>query len=226
MVTYYTALGRLVTKEKDGERIPVVIIDDEEFYISVEELFVWGSLHWNFLNKEDLKKEYCRRKENAHMFCDNSFEQTLTRLEQRKLVTCATEYLAVDALYGLVSQLKIRPIRFNVQDKLKSFAYLYFQKGVPFTNCVRTFFGTQITPNEKNVLKLSERVGVTAAELIQCMEKDIRHLGTEENVVEKLYVKDDTTEEQLIRASRFSYLKTNILQAVCNLYLKKKIVFE
>ena len=55
MVTYYTALGRLVPKEENGTRIPIVIIDNDEFHMSVDELLVWGSLHWNFLNKEDLK---------------------------------------------------------------------------------------------------------------------------------------------------------------------------
>ena len=85
MVTYYTALGRLVTKEDNGTRIPIVIIDNEEFHMSVDELIIWGSLHWNFLNKEDLEKEYDRRKRNAHIFNDNSFEQTLERLERRQL---------------------------------------------------------------------------------------------------------------------------------------------
>ena len=54
MVTYYTAMGRLATKEERGTKIPVVIIDEEEFHIGADELMVWISLHWNFLNRMDL----------------------------------------------------------------------------------------------------------------------------------------------------------------------------
>lgn len=226
MVTYYTALGRLVTKEDNGTRIPIVIIDNEEFHMSVDELIIWGSLHWNFLNKEDLEKEYDRRKRNAHIFNDNSFEQTLERLERRQLVNCATDYLAADALYGLIGKLRIRPIKFSAFDKIKSCAYMYFDKGLPLLSCIQTFFGTEITPNEKNVLKLSEKVGVTAAEIIRCMEKNIKSIDNEADMMDKLYKDDDITEDDIITASRFSHLKTEILHTVSNLYLKKKIVFE
>lgn len=225
MVTYYTALGRLITKEENGTRIPVVIIDNEEFDMSVDELIVWGSLHWNFLNKEDLRKEYDRRKRNAHIFNDDSFEQTLMRLENRKLINCATDYLAADALYGLIGKLRIRPVKFSLFDKIKCCSYMYFNKGLPFINCIQTFFGAEITPNEKNVLKLSESVGVTAAEIIQCMEKNIKNLDDEGEMMDKLYG-EEATEDTILTDSRFSHLKTEILQAVSNLYLKKKIVFE
>lgn len=226
MVTYYTALGRLVTKEENGTRIPIVIIDNDEFHMSVDELLVWGSLHWNFLNKEDLKKEYDRRKSNAHIFSDDSFEQTLERLEIRQLVNCATDYLAADALYGLIGKLRIIPIKFSVFDKVTSCAYMYFNKGLPLLECIKTFFGTEVTPNEKNVLKLSEKARVTAAEIIKCMEKNIKSIDNEADMMDKLYADDDATEDSIITNSRFSHLKTEVLQAVSNLYLKKKIVFE
>ncbi len=93
-------------------------------------------------------------------------------------------------------------------------------------SCIRTFFGTEITPNERNVLRLSESVGITAAEIIQCMEKNIKNIDDEGEIMDKLYADKDVTEDNIISASRFSHLKTEILQAVSNLYLKKKIVFE
>ena len=93
-------------------------------------------------------------------------------------------------------------------------------------SCIQTFFGTEITPNEKNVLKLSEKVGVTAAEIIRCMEKNINSIDNEADMMDKLYKDDDITEDDIITASRFSHLKTEILHTVSNLYLKKKIVFE
>jgi len=97
---------------------------------------------------------------------------------------------------------------------------------LPLLECIKTFFGTEVTPNEKNVLKLSEKARVTAAEIIKCMEKNIKSIDNEVDMMDKLYADDDATEDSIITNSRFSHLKTEVLQAVSNLYLKKKIVFE
>ena len=56
MVTYYTALGRMITREENGARIPIIMVDDSEYQMTVDELIIWGSLHWCFLDKEALEK--------------------------------------------------------------------------------------------------------------------------------------------------------------------------
>ncbi len=226
MITYYTALGRLVTKAENETRIPVVIIDDSEHHMSIDELMIWGSLHWNFLNKEDLQREYENRKQNAHIFNDTSFEQTLNRLEVRGIVKCATDYLAADALYGLVGRLRIKPIKHNIWDKLKSCSYMYFNKGLPIKSCIKTFFEAKTTQNEKEILKLSQKTGITAAEIIKCMENGVKKINDENDLMDKLYADERTTDDNIITESRFSHLKTEILQSVLNLYLKKRIIFE
>ena len=226
MVTYYTALGRLITKEEDGTRVPVIMIDDSEYYMSIDELIIWGSLHWSFLDKEAIEKEYSRRKAKNRIFNDVSFEQTLNRLITRGLVVSGTDYLAADALYGLIGTLKIRPVKFSVFDKLKSVMYLYLEKGLTFKECYNAYFGTEITPNEKNVLRLSKRVGITASEIIKCAENNITDIGSEDDIMDKLYNDEETTYETIAVQSRFSELKSDIVKAVANLYLKKKIIFE
>lgn len=226
MVTYYTAMGRLATKEERGTKIPVVIIDEEEFHIGADELMVWISLHWNFLNRMDLEKEYERRRQEARLFNDISFEYVVNRLEQRKLIVSATEYLAADALYGLISRLRIRPVRFSAYDRLKSSLHLYFIKGLPIKVCLTAYFGEKLSKDERKILKLAENTGITASEIIQCAEENIDKLKDEEDIIDKLYNDPDATQETIAIASRLSRLKTDVLQAVTNLYLKKKIVFE
>ena len=226
MVTYYTALGRMVTKKKDGVQTPIIVIEDSEFEVSVDELILWGTLHWNFSDKEALEKEYSRRKAKNRIFNDTSFEQTLNRLENRGLVVSGTDYLAADALYGLIGKLKIRPIRFSFVDKIKSMAYLYFVKGLPFTKCYETYFGVQFTENERNILRLSRNVGITTAEIIQCAENDIKNIKTEDDIMDSIYSKEDATFETISVQSRFSEVKCDFVKAVANLYLKKKIIFE
>ena len=226
MVTYYTALGRMVSKHEKGIKTPMIIIDDAEYSMDVDELIVWGCLHWNFLDKDTLEKEYSRRKAKYHIFNDISFENTLKRLEVRGLVISGTNYLAVDALYDLVSKLKIRPIRMSVMDKLRSVAYMYFVKGISFNKCISAYFRTSITPNERNVLKLSKKVGLTTSEIIKCAEEKIKSIDSEAEVMDKLYDDNTTTQETITTKSRFSDLKNDVVKAVANLYLKKKIVFE
>lgn len=226
MVTYYTALGRMITKDENGSKIPVIMIEDSEYQMSVDELIIWGSLHWNFLVKDALEKEYSRKKTKNRIFNDTSFEQTLRRLETRGLVVSGTDYLAADALYGLIGKLKIRPVRIALADKLKSMAYLYFVKGVPFAKCYASYFGAEITPNEKNVLRLSKKVGITAAEIISCAENGIKDINTEDDIMDKVYGDEDATYETVAVQSRFSELKSDVIKAVANLYLKKRIIFE
>ena len=226
MLTYYTALGRMITKIENGTKIPIIVIEDSEYQMNVDELIIWGSLHWNFLVKDALEKEYSRKKTKNRIFNDTSFEQTLRRLETRGLVVSGTDYLAADALYGLIGKLKIRPVRFALIDKLKSMAYLYFVQGVTFAKCYAAYFGTKITPDERNVLRLSKRVGITASEIIKCAENDIRDIKSEDDIMNKVYGQDDATFETVAVHSRFSELKSDIVKAVANLYLKKKIIFE
>lgn len=226
MVTYYTALGRMITRTENGTKIPIIMVDDMEYQMSVDELIIWGSLHWCFLDKEAMEREYSRRKTKSRIFNDVSFEQTLNRLVVRGLVVSGTDYLAADALYGLIGRLKIRPVRFTLFDKLRSMVYLYFEKGLTVKECYKAYFGTEITQNEKNVLRLSKHVGISASEIIRCAENNITEIKSEDDIIAKLYNDDETTYETMAVHSRFSELKLDIVKAVANLYLKKKIIFE
>lgn len=147
--------------------------------MTIDELIVWGSLHWCFMDKEALVKEYSRKKAKNKIFNDVSFEQTLNRLITRGLVVCGTDYLAADALYGLIGTLKIRPVRFSLSDKLKRICYLYFKKGLTIKECYNAYFGCEITPNEKSVLNLSRYAGISTSEIIKCAENNITEIRSE-----------------------------------------------
>lgn len=121
--------------------------------------------------------------------------------------------------------LKIRPIKVPFWEKVKSSIYLYFVKGLPVKNIVHIFIEEKITPNEKFVLKLSKNIGVSAAEIIKCADENVDALINDEDVLDKLY-DDADTEDSIKSSSMFSKFKTGVLQAVANLYLKKRIVFE
>lgn len=226
MVTYYTSLGRMITKNENGAKIPIIIVEDTEYSLSIDELIIWGTLHWRFMDKEAVEREYGHRKAKNRIFNDVSFEQTLNRLEVRGLVVSGTDYLAADALYGLVGTLKIRPVKIALTDKIKSMLYMYFVKGLTLKESYITYFGSKITANERSVLRLSKRVGITASEIIKCAENDIKSIEDEEDIMEKVYGDENETYKTLANSSRFSALKTDVIRAVVNLYLQRKIIFE
>ena len=226
MVTYYTALGRMVSKYENGCRIPSILIEDTEYDVSVDELIIWGSLHWNFMVKETLEREYGRRKAQNRIFTDTSFERTLNRLKTRGLIADGTDYLAADALYNLISTLKITPVKTEFIDKLKSMAYFYFIKGVPFKECFNSYFSVNTTPDERNVLKLSKNVGITLSEIIKCSEERITDIQNDADIMEKVYSDRGNDFSTLAVKSRFSTLREDLIKAVANLYMKKKIIFE
>ncbi len=226
MITYYTSIGRMVVKNENGNKVPMIITDSGEHGMSIDELMIWGSLHWNFLSKQDLEKEYLRRKEAAHISDDVSFERTLERLKQRNLVKEGTDYIAADALYNLLSKLTIRPVIISTADKLKSCIYMCFCKNVPVVQCIKKYFGQNISSEEKRILNLAKSVAVTTSEIIRCTENNIKKLKNEEDVIDKIYAFNDDTSDTIIIDTRFSTVKSDVLKTVANLYLKKRIIFE
>ena len=216
----------LLSKKENGARIPVVMVEGSEFMMTINEFIVWGSLHWCFKDKKSLEREYSRKKANNRLFNDVSFEQTLNRLVTRGLVVFGTDYLAVDALYGFIGTLKIKPVRFSLADKLRSICYHYFKKGLTLKECYDVYFGYEITPNEKRVLILSKYVGISVSEIIKCAENNITTIRSEHDIMDKLYTDRDTTYESIAIQSKFSTLKLDIVKAIVTLYLKKKIIFE
>ena len=225
MVTYYTALGMMITKDEGRERIPIIRIEDAEYQMSVDELIIWGILHWNFLDEESIEKEYSRKKMKNKIFNDVSFRQTFERLITRGLVAKGSDYLAVDALYGLIGTLKIRPVHISFLNRIKSMTYFYLNSDATLKECYKMYFGAKITPDERNILKISKIVGISASEIIKCAENDIRNIKYEEDIMDKIYDNNDTYETIAVQ-SRFSELRSDVIKAVANLYLKKKIIFE
>ena len=96
---------------------------------------------------------------------------------------------------------------------------------MPLLECIKTFFGTEVTPNEKNVLKLSEKPELPQPEIIKCMEKNIKSIDNEVDMMDKLYADDDATEDSIITNSRFSHLKTEVLAAVIKSVFEEKDCF-
>ena len=75
-------------------------------------------------------------------------------------------------------------------------------------------------------MALAKQALLSTAELIRCMEKDIRALPTEESILEGLYDDADTTSDNISCMMRLSSESKAVTMAVANLYLRQQIIFE
>ena len=222
MVEYFVTKGKLVVRNSE----PFVVTDGETKSLSQAEFILWTSLHWNVMNKESLKAEFDRRMKKYHMCGDVSFEQTLNRLKTRGLIVSKSDYLAVDALYNLLKNLYVVPLgTVNGFKKAIMFSYMFFIKGIPLDECREIMEDFNINDLEKQIVSFSKRLKVSSAELIRISDKDLWDIKSEDDIVPLAYEENEDL-NSLGNFTRFSKNKTEVLEAIVNLYLKKQIVFE
>ena len=221
MVEYFVTKGKLVVRNSE----PLVVAGGETKALSQTEFILWTSLHWNVMNKESLKAEFDRRMKKYHMNGDVSFEQTLKRLKTRGLVASKSDYLAVDALYGLVKDLYVVPIgSVNGFKRVLTFI-LMFIKGIPLDKCKEATDNFNLKGLEKQIVSFSKRLKVSGAELIRISDKNLWDIKSEEKIVPHAYEEHENM-DTLGNFTRFSKDKNKVLEAIVNLYLKKQIIFE
>ena len=222
MVKYYTAIGRLVVRNK----IPMVISSDKENHLTVAEFILWSSLSRNIMNKESLECEFNRRLRTNQINDDISFEQTLNRLEIRGLVASGKDYLAAGALYNLIKGLYIVPLgKVSPFKRYAAFAYFLLVKGAPFDKCRQYLRNQNYSALDNKIIKLARRTEITTAELIKICDNNLWDVKNEDDIIEKLYA-DGSGLSELENYSVFSKSQNEVLTAVVNLYLNGQLVFD
>lgn len=221
MVEYFVTKGKLVLKNE----VPLVVADRNEKALSQIEFILWTSLHWKILNKESLEVEFSRRMNKYHMHGDVSFEQTLVRLKNRGLIASKSDYLAADALYNLLKDLYVVPFgTVNVIKRAFTFI-LMFIKGAPLDKCREAMDNFKVSELEKRIITFSKRIKVSGAEIIRINDKNLWDIKSEENIAPLAYEGNEDM-NNIGNYTRFSENKTEVLEAIVNLYLKKQIIFE
>lgn len=75
-------------------------------------------------------------------------------------------------------------------------------------------------------MNLARQALLSTAEIIKCIEKDIRRLPDEESILELLYDDAYTTSDNINSLVRHSSSSKPVTLAVANLYLRQQIIFE
>lgn len=227
MITFYTAVGRYeLHSGENGNRYPVVILNNKEYILDLQEMIIWSSLMWKIHILDELRAIFYKKEREAHILGELSFEEYIDKLEKKGLIVSGCDYVGIDALYNLLSKLYIVPVTGNLFTKVSAFLHLTFVRGVPFRVTKNIFIKDKLTSDEKLVLALTRQALLSTAELIKCMQKGATDLSSNDKVMDTLYDDEITTCDNIGIFSRFFVEQQSVLQAVSNLYLKKLILFE
>ena len=219
MLTLYTAVGSLQFVNVNGKPVPHVINNQKEYGMSKEELLVWSCLAFQILTYPELERLFeknCATLPLSHY---------LNRLLLRGLLVKGMGVSAVDALYRLLGTLIITPVEDRFLPRLASVFLLYTKGQVQLKDIPRLLRKTKCTPTEREVLALAGKASLSTAELLLSMERGIL-IRKEEDILEKLYTSPEDTCSTLTDTVQITHAQYPVLQAVSNLYLNQKILFQ
>ncbi len=226
MIKLYTAIGRYKpVKDTNGEISPIITVNGKEMALLKEERILWSCLIWNILTQEELKRVY-QKKSTAAKIDPDSFEWVLHRMEIRGLVVCSEALRGDEALYDLLANLYVVPVKSSFFAKVMAFVRLLVWEHIPFSAAKVVFQKEVYTEMEKKVLHLSEQSMLSCAEILKCIENNVSDVSTREKVLDALYDDDYSTCDNLGLFMRFYDNYRNILEAVATLYLNRNVIFD
>ena len=227
MQKYYTAVGRFERKGHLGSlTCPMVIINRKEYVLDIQEMILWISLNWQIMDAKTLEETSTVRSQASGVTARRSINDCMRRLLQRGLVAEGCGETGEDALYALLSSLYVIPISDSLLLRLISFVKLTVFGHVPFAVTKKLFQKDRRNANERQIYQLSRQALLSTAELIKCVEYDIRTIHSESQLMDALYADSITTSDNIADMVRPFSCCRPVLQAVANLYLRRQIIFE
>lgn len=227
MLKYYAAIGRYeLRKDQNGLQAPVLIANSREYVPSVSEMALWSLLLWHIKDSRNLKTEFEKKRFDMHICEDLSFEYYIVRLEKLGYIRSGSGYTAADALYSLMSPLYMIPATCNIWVKVCTFFHLMVTRHLRPHIAARVFRKDRLSGDERTVMRYAKQNMLSVAELICCIDQNLKDVSNVETIMDNIYNNDDLTCDNLPAYTRASYHLIPILQAVTNLYLKRMILLE
>lgn len=226
MIRLYTAVGRFeLQKDGNGRKQPIVIVNQKESALSREEMVLWSCLMWNIMTKEEVGESYEKKALQVGLE-PSRFEAVLQRMETRHLIISAEAEKGDSALYRLLANLYIVPIRSSFFVKVQAFLRLLFLEGVPFSTAKILFRSEQHTDMERKVLHLASQTYLSCAEILKCIAEGVTDVSSSEKVLKALYDDDYSTCDNLGWFMQFYDNHRQILEAISMLYLNRNVIFD
>jgi len=226
-MTLYTAIGKYeFRRDKDGNKLPVIIAEEKEYTLDIWEMILWSSLIWNIHTHDEITKIFYKKEREVHVLGELSCDTYIDRLENVGLIVSGHGITAADALHDLLSKLYVVPVTANFITKSAAFLHLTFMKRIPYKVTRHIFDKPQFSAAEAKVMQLAVQNRLSVGELIKCVECGIVDVSTNDKLMDGLYTDDITTYKNIGTQFRTCDSCNPVLEAVATLYLNKHILFE
>lgn len=226
MKMLYTANGRYIRCCTEEGTRPVIIVCEKEYEVDVQEFMVWSILNWRILREDEIGSYYEKMASNTSVTINRSWQDCVQRLLVRGLIVVGTGDTEYDALYDLLACRFIVPIGAAWPLRVLSFLKLTFLEGISWKVTRRLFHVDTRSACEKKVIRLARQTPLSCAEIIKCIEMDIRRLKDGYDVLDKLYDDNDLNCDNFAQAVRDCHCSREVITAVANLYLRQQIMID
>ena len=222
MITLYTSVGRYeLRKNENGEKQPIVTVDQKEMALSREELLLWSCLMWGILTKEEAKTYFLKKAVRMDV-SQERFDAVLQRLEVRQLVVSAQAEKGDIALYRLLAKLYVIPLESSFMVKVQAFFRFIFFEKLPLTVAKNVFQKENYTEMERRVLHLARKARLSCAEILAC----IANVEIDTSIGNQSELQKEKARDNLGFFLWFCDGHRKALEAISTLYLNKDIIFD
>ncbi len=228
MITFYTAVGSFEGGTGlRGTRRPVLLKAGRKYDVTLPQFVLWSSLLWSIHHYDEIKAIYEKKMAETQIKGSPAFDEILRDMVDRGYISAGCGYTGVEALYELLANKFLVPVRTPIWERVCGFFYLLLARRLPLRIAVRLFGKPPLTPRERAAWALITRHTISTAELIRCTELGVSDVSTGAKIVQSLYSAGDGVDCSNVGVhSRLSDKRNTVIDAVANLYLKKQILFE
>ena len=224
-MTFYTAVGSYEIRTENGREMPYILRMGRLEPISIPEFFIWSHLLWEVETYDEIREFYQNQSKSLGVRLPN-LDQALKMLIKRKLIAKGIGYTGEDALYDMLSAAFVLPIHTLGKKKLSSVIRLLVKGRITGSEAIRAMRPEHLTGDENRVMKLVRQTPLSVSELIRCIENGVRDVDTPEKVITAIYTDEEDTQERMQITSRQADCKTAVLEAVANLYLRRRVMLD
>lgn len=226
MMTFYAAAGSYQIRSEDGKNMPYIMRLGKLQPVSIPEFSVWSLLLWDVLTYDELRKKYYEKIEDTEMD-PAAFDRHLEMLVNRKLVIKGVGYTGADAVYNMLSDTYVIPLR-GIQGsrRILNVAKLLKRRKVNFFEAVYLLQPEKTTEAERRIMKLVHQTPLSVPELVRCFENDVRDVSSADKVIEAIYTEESDNQARINNASSLSDFRHDVLEATANLYLTRQVILE
>lgn len=224
-MTFYTAVGSYQMRTENGREMPYILRMGRMEPISIPEFFIWSHLLWEVETYDEIREFYQNQSKSLGVRLPN-LDQALKMLIKRKLIAKGIGYTGEDALYDMLSAAFVLPIHTLGKKKLSSVIRLLVKGRITGSEAIRAMRPEHLTGDENRVMKLVRQTPLSVSELIRCIENGVWDVDTPEKVITAIYTDEEDTQERMQITSRQADCKTAVLEAVANLYLRRRVMLD